>query len=346
MCPPLRTRQDPPRGTLPRLEHHLTTRTFRGLGLAASLVFAVKPSYPSRMDAVLPLTSRDVERFEILWSSLERFVTGLDTLWIVVPEHQHEQLRARLPTKHRLGGRVRLESELDFLPTLRAFPKTHGWYRQMLLKLQAARRVQSQYYLTLDADVVACRAVDLDQLCSGGKAPCHVDHQDLHPKWYEAAADVLGSPLPRRNVSHGVTPAILHAPSVQSLLETVATRWRQGAYCGGLRGLKQRFGKALVWLKRAQVDPAIAYLCWSRPWAEYALYFSYLELTDQFTGHFEEVTEGIYGVEGSVWHADSFSAWDPSPQFAGSGPPYFMVVQSNASIPVEQIKARLYPLLG
>lgn len=299
------------------------------------------------MDAVLPLTTRDLERFSILWASLERYVSGLSTLWIVVPDSQHTALSAALPRNGSLGCTVRVESELDFLPTLRAFPKTGGWYRQMLLKLQASMRVGSEFYLTLDADVVACRSVDLEALCASGKAPCHVDHADLHPKWYRAAADILGAKLPRSAISHGVTPALLHAPTVQSMLGVLSRRWERGEYGTGLRGLKQRLGKLQAWFYGSK--PAsdgdlagwCAYLCCSRPWAEYALYFSYLEQSGQFGRHFAEGAEGLYSVSGSVWHTESFAEWDPAPLFAGSGAPYFAVIQSNAFLPVGDVKERL-----
>lgn len=302
------------------------------------------------MDAVLPLTSRDVERFEILWQSLERFVTGLDELWVVVPEQQYTQLAQSLPKIGVHGTRVRVESELEFLPTLRAFPKTRGWYRQMLIKLQAAKRVASSYYLTLDADVIACRSVDLDALCEGSKAPCHVDHQDIHPKWYDAARDILGAAPPRVGISHGVTPALMHAESVRSLMDLLTQRWASCSYGTGLRGLKQRFGKVQSMFRgHDELSPEegwCAYLCWSRPWAEYALYFSYLELTGQFASHFREVKEGLYSVEGSVWFAESFPTWDPAPLFTGHGAPYFAIVQSNAAIAVSQLRARLTAHLG
>lgn len=299
------------------------------------------------MDAVLPLTARDAERFEILWASLERFVTGLDTLWVLVPDHQRAQLAQTLPTHNTQGTRLRVESELDFLPTLRAFPKTGGWYRQMLLKLEAAKQVTSDFYLTLDADVLACRSVDLDTLCSGGKAPCHVDHQDLHPKWYRAAADILGATSPRSAISHGVTPALLHAPSVRTMLDVLSARWNAGHYGKGLRGFKQRYGKLQTWLGKSssanptQIAAWCAYLCWSRPWAEYALYFSYLEHSGQFSKYFREATEGLYAVQGSVWNDAAFATWNPAPLFEGEGAPYFAVIQSNAFIPVSDVKARL-----
>jgi hypothetical protein len=216
----------------------------------------------------------------------------------------------------------------------------------MLLKLRAATRVGSAFYLTLDADVVACRAVNLEALCNDGKAPCHVDHRDLHPKWYRAATDILGARLPRPAISHGVTPALLHASSVRSMLGVIGKRWDDGAYGAGLRGLKQRLGKLQGWLYRTRSPHAhaleswCAYLCFSRPWAEYALYFSYLEQSGQFERYFREASE-LYSVSGSVWHAETFATWDPSQLFEGKGPPYFAVIQSNAFIAVGDVKERL-----
>lgn len=292
------------------------------------------------MDAVLPLTHNDLDRFELLLRSLSHRVTGLGTLWLVVPDHQLEAIRGALPQQERL--RVRLEGESAWLPELELFPRAHGWYRQMLLKLEAANRVQSEFYLTLDADVIAARPVDLEALTASGRAPCHVDRQDLHPKWYGAAQDLLGLTLPRQCISHGVTPALLHAPSVRSLHQHLSDRWTQGRYGHGLRGVKQRLGKLRTLLRPgATVEPWRALLLCSRPWAEYALYFSYLEATGNFEHYFDERDQCLYSIRGSVWSEQEFAAWDPKAWFDGEGPPYFVVVQSNTHVPASVVRERV-----
>ena len=296
------------------------------------------------MDAVLPLTAADLERFEILRRSLVRNVVGLDTLWVIVPDADLPAISVAV--SQSLGPQLCLVPELSWLPELKVFTRVGGWYRQMLLKLEAANHVRSDFYLTLDADVIATRKHDLNELCVGGRAPCHVDHQDLHPKWYAAARDLLGLPLPRAGISHGVTPALLHAQSVRRLQEHLARRWEGGRYGTGLRGFKQRLGKARTWIEPGSaVEPWRALLACSRPWAEYALYFSFLEATGSFERYCEERDECLYSVHGSVWSEKAFASWDPKSSFQGSGPPYFIVVQSNTHIPADAVAKRVAPYL-
>jgi len=50
----------------------------------------------------------------------------------------------------------------------------------------------------------------------------------------------------------------------------------------------------------------------------------------------------------SLWHADEKqipAEWNPAPAFAGQGPPWFLVAQSNTGISAEAYRQRLEPLL-
>ena len=62
---------------------------------------------PEKLDAVLPLTLADYERFEILDYSIQRFFECLGTLWIVVPDKEFKEL-----------GRTDLKEECRSTPAI------------------------------------------------------------------------------------------------------------------------------------------------------------------------------------------------------------------------------------
>lgn len=258
---------------------------------------------------------------------------------MVAPHAQVAQLK--LPARAG-GAELCVLSELELAPEFELFTKVGGWYRQMIVKLAAAERVQSAFYLTLDADVVATREVDLNALCAGGKAPCAVTHQDLHPRWYAGAEAIIGAPLPRRGISHGVTPTLLHRDGVRALCKHLSERWARGSWSSGLRGWKQRLGRGYAWVAgKPGFEAWRALLCCSSPWAEYALYFSFLEWAGKFDTFHYETAEALYSAEQSIWFPEDVSKWDPQRVAQGGAP--FIVLQSTAGIPIEQFRSWVEP---
>jgi hypothetical protein len=293
------------------------------------------------LDAVLPLRAMDLDRFELLDRSLARFVSGLETLWLVVPRGDVEQIQRFVATRAR-HARIRVESELTWIPELAAFPRLGGWYRQQLCKLEAANQVTTDCYLTLDADLIATRALDLKTLVVDGRAPCSVDHRDLHPRWYGGVARILDAPLARSGIAHNVTPTILNRRGVQSLHAYLDQRWRSRQYARGFCGLKQRAARLIARTKGLR-DAAgwRVTLIASAPWAEYALYFSFLEIRGTFAEYHREVSQALYTVGDSVWFDRDFERWDPARVFASDAPHYFVVVQSTAGIDAARLGARV-----
>lgn len=289
------------------------------------------------MDAVLPLIARDVPRFELLYRSLQRRVTGLDRLLIVVPDSQYAELRQSLQASAR-GPAIEVMPELTLAPELRVFSGLSGWYKQQIIKLEAANHVASDFYLTLDADVLATRDLHLPSLCASGTAPCAVAYGDWHPRWYAGAQALLGQRLPRTGIAHTVTPTILHRRAVVALTEHLDARWQAHRYSPGLRGWKQRFGRLYAGTNSARGELCgwRLLLCCSRPWSEYSLYYSFLEANGLFETYHHETAEPLYARDQSVWHARDAETWDPS-KLRADGPP-FVVLQSTAEIPLDKLR--------
>lgn len=286
------------------------------------------------MDAVLPLTLRDVERASILLESLAARFSGLGTLWVVCPDHELVAVERAL-RRGCLALRLQFLGETSLVPEFALTPWLEGWYRQQLVKLAIFEQVRSPLYLTLDADVICTKRVTPSLLAPNGLAPCHVTARDLHPDWYRGSEAVLGLDARRRGVSHNVTPAVLHRDGVAELARYLDRKAGILAFAPGLRGIKQR-----VLCARARRNRRQSFAGWrlllaaGTPWTEYALYYTFLEATGRFERFHEQRSDCIYDLDGSFWRADSreFAAWTPRDTTSHEGAPWFAVVQSNTNV--------------
>lgn len=297
-------------------------------------------------DAVLPLTLRDAERAEFLFESLAQNFTGLRRIWVVCPDTQRAELADRYRSR-RYAFELCVESELKVVPEFALKLRQSGWFRQQMIKLAIFERIESELYLTFDADVVCTRPVSAEQLAGTGRGACFVSQQNIHDYWYERVETVLRVRAPRRGVSHNVTPALLHRRAVDDLRSVLEEKIARGEYSRGLRGWKQRWHIGLT-RHHAEYAAWRVYLMAARPWTEYALYYTFLEATGRFERYHYYAPYCIYDVERSLWHAANGelpSAWDPSPAFSGEGPPWFLVAQSNTGIGADAMRRKLEPLL-
>lgn len=267
--------------------------------------------HPSGIDAVLPVISRDLARVPLLFDSLERHCPDLATCWIVTPAGDLEAFRPFAV------GRYRLLDEAELVPK-RPGPLARrrlgdaGWYVQQIVKLAIAERIETPFYLTLDADIMCARTVRVDDLVVGGRGVVQVARDAIHSDWYEQAEKALG--LPRSGWRHGVTPAVLAKAAVAELAAFVGGRdWR--------RTLLERL-----------------------PWTEYALYHTFLEATGRFDAHHVRVERDLLYGE-SVWGPEQFETWDPVRAFGAPESPFFAVIQSKAGIDPARVRERVAPLL-
>lgn len=161
------------------------------------------------IDAVLPLIFRDMERAEFLFESLAKKFSGLRKIWIVCPDAQVEHISARL--KGRVFPfEISIEPEFKIVPELVLRPNLSGWFRQQLIKLAMFDKVESDLYLTLDADIVCTRNLTAQQLIGDGKGACYISSECKFENWYSRARDVLDLKDNDPTVMHNVTPALLH----------------------------------------------------------------------------------------------------------------------------------------
>ena len=297
---------------------------------------------PGKLDAVLPLTRADYERFRILDYSVERFFECLNVLWIVTPDRDYGELSAKIS-----NPRYRVLPESELIPELRYYQRISraiaavrlkknqrlGWFIQQLVKLGIAPAVETDFYVTLDADVVCIKPVKFDALVRDGKGVTNTTTEDWHAEWYGWAERVLG--MKRSGLTYGVTPALFNKMAMLKLH-------------GYLTSQTSRPVRAIGRLMPSQSALEAACLSWRSyllrniPWTEYGLYNTYLENTNQFDQfHFAGGVHAIYDTYNSVWFAEHMGNWDPAKAHDES---FFMVLQSRVGMRPEYILKRLQEL--
>lgn len=292
------------------------------------------------IDAVLPLRAQDYERSRMLLLSLGRhFKTG--KVLVVVPASQVEAIRQRIDSETFETPPIDVLPEQEVVPEFHRHPRMKGWYKQQLIKLAAADWVSAPYYITLDADVVCTRPVTAALVLKDGKAPCFVLHGRYHASWYRNTRKVLALSAPRPAITHNVTPAILAVNGVRQLAAALEERVRQRQFSSGWLGFRQRLS-----LRRQDGPQWRAFLAASVPWTEYALYYTFLEESGSFDAHHFVSEQALYASD-SIWrnNQEEFVHWSPTELFEGDGPPFFVVVQSNTQLSLEEIRNKFEPYL-
>jgi hypothetical protein len=280
------------------------------------------------VDAVLPVTAKDVLRARILLLSLDRFFQGLDTCWVIPPDRDLETVRKELSS---IGLHLRFLPESEIVPEAlsREFrsqptpghPGLTGVMVAQLAKIGIGELVAGDFYLTLAAGTVCTRPTQLSDLIVSGRALATVIASDADKAAasvrtrYQEAADVLALPLPAR--FHGECPALLS--------REVSVRLRE--HLVRLSGGPGRQPGEGEWRR---------YLIQHQPWTEHALYGTYLDamgLFDRF--HFNGGPSAFYG--NSVCSAADFATWDPASSFAADAPWHFSRVQTSAGVSGDEL---------
>lgn len=169
-----------------------------------------------RIDRDHPVS--DLDRFIALGvPSLDRFLAAgaVEELIVIVPERDVAETARRLAAATR--RRFRVVGERELIPQVDA--SVPGGRKQQLIKLAAAGIVRTEWFITLDADVVAARPLDADFLLPGGRAIWQREDAGMQLEWWQNSARVLRSSTqvaPGQAV-FGVTPAILHTASARGL---------------------------------------------------------------------------------------------------------------------------------
>ncbi|CAM9862490.1 unnamed protein product, partial [Discosporangium mesarthrocarpum] len=170
------------------------------------------------LSAVLVVTLDDAGRAATLMATLK--VQGAMDIFrdffVVVPDRDKVALGillSSLPRVTVVADSMLFSGEGEGLGNDGMDPSWEGYAIQMAVKLHAARLMRTEFYLTLDADVLCTKwGLSLEEdLLPGGKGNFVDEGRGVHPAWWTASANLLQVEL--QDISSregfGVTPAVL-----------------------------------------------------------------------------------------------------------------------------------------
>ncbi len=205
-----------------------------------------------RVDLVLPVNparNQDGERMRICLSSLARHMdpNGVGELLIVVPDGATPaSCVARTWQGDLVPFKTKVVRDSALLGSNAWQKRAGGWYTQQFVKLAAARHLSSDFYVTLDSDVVLTRATSFEDLVPNGRAATLYYERSVHANWWCGSAQILDVAPELERPAMGVTPAVLSAriarelvafleerdsaPWYRSLVEFIDVRKRNGTW--------------------------------------------------------------------------------------------------------------------
>jgi hypothetical protein len=239
----------------------------------------------------------------LLTSFLKQFrQTDLAGFLVVAPARDLQLLSATIRSLTS-DPRYKLLDELDVCPEIGKFiqPDTgeiSGWRAQQVVKLAASEYVSSQYYVTLDSDIICMHRFGYDQLVKDGLAMTNceqpADYMRLYTGSfalaemstkilrYRKSGEILGcGPCTHAESGrfYGETPVVLRADMVSRLQAQMSERY-----------------------SRHWVEVLAA----KRGWTEYGLYYHFLEMTGQMDACcFYTGCNTVLDLERSVWHSSA-----------------------------------------
>lgn len=240
-------------------------------------------------------------RLNLLLSSfLSRFnLDHLGRFIIICPSEQIRFIR-ELVISHTHDSRFVVMNELEVCPeiALAVDPQSgelRGWYVQQVLKLAAAEIIDTEFYLTLDSDIVCLKSFDFDSLIIDGRAYANI----------ETTRDYLRLYLPEfARIEHGVKASrmqfsahILKYQRAQNLDGTYFGETPVVMHTESVREMGEHIQKSFSrkWT---------ALLAINKGWTEQNLYFQFLELSNRFKSYYRAVgCNHVLHLEKSVWQA-------------------------------------------
>jgi hypothetical protein len=304
---------------------------------------------------VLPLVSKDLSRSSVLFESLCQITssTCIHSMLIFTPDKDLETVKQDLERfNNLLTFPLFFYSEKILFSNPYAVDGSFSYAIQMSVKLLASKLINTEYYITLDADIILLRPFSISQLliqydcesstyigCSTRRAIYHQEAKSVHGDWWRGSSKFLfghdmyidqsndlyfgirhqSSATDIDGLGFGVTPAILS--TYGSLLTLNFIQYsRTAAYCQTKNITFDDTPYEKLWLQSFGSDHV---------WSEYTLYRTVLDQLNIFkllhTPEFDELHLHCH----DVWYAEDLP-WNRS-LAVESNSCLFSVVQGTAN---------------
>jgi hypothetical protein len=200
----------------------------------------ITESAPFALTGILPLTLADLGRSALLLRSMNTcgMLEELVSLIIVTKDAEWKAIRGIFEHGYGNGGKIKVLPESLILLSLASTAEAtatavvEGYAVQMLIKLAVAKFVETEFYITLDADVI-CTASPFssEQFLFHDESGCvRATYEDeprhVHPTWWKDSGAFLGIDVAYADKGgFGVTPAVLSATGSLFTLRLLEHRW-------------------------------------------------------------------------------------------------------------------------
>jgi hypothetical protein len=238
----------------------------------------------------------------MLRSFFKGFDAGaLETFVVVCPDKEYSAVK-QIAEEAVHDKRIAILDENSFFPMCgldcRELAGLSGWQIQQIVKLCFARVCKTEWYLTIDSDIVLIRALSHGDLFPDGvralagvetaadydrlyKADFSAAETAAKSRYYLASQQILGYDRPpsRAGVFFSETPVLIHKSSAVELLNHI---------------------------EHLHSEDLVSTLSKHQGWTEYSLYFQYLEMSGEFDKNY--ICGGcnaVLSLEKSVWQPSS-----------------------------------------
>lgn len=266
---------------------------------------------PNSIDCVLPLHAKDFDRFELLKLSMRKYWTVEGSICVVTPKDDCEAASKLVSDAPQFVVR----SETEILPELES-STVEGWWKQQAIKLAFHQFTDTEFYLTLDADCIAVRSIQYDDLVVAGQGLTQYEAIETHEDWYALSAIALDMPFPQGDAV-AVTPFLFATENVANLCEY----------------LEGRLGKHWSNVFARALGPT-----------EYTLYHIFASAMGQWEKHHRCKGDSLGMFGNCIWQDGDQANWKATDSF--EDPDFlFSVLQSNTSVSVDWIQERVLAYL-
>lgn len=301
--------------------------------------------------AVIPLhlgnyrDQRDPQRVCILLKSLNVFdpENVIDEI-IFILNDRNDTICSNI-RNHEGDKKLTFIHELDVAPVLDSLRTLHGWKKQQILKLAAHSVVRTDFYLTLDADIICSKLLTYEAFVQDKKGLVQKDKKFglgsyfNRLVWWFASAQVLRTTPKFSEEGVAVTPFLF---STEACRHTVR-------YLGELNESTSDNWTEVLFHHHNRSDQTDN--VGSLNWTEYSLYFLSLQklgMFDQYhffgdsrsSKHCELLSKNSFGF---IHSPRNFENWSASCCFSVRDPALFFAVQSRSEVDPEKIKKKIEP---
>jgi hypothetical protein len=282
------------------------------------------------IDLVLPVNPRrgdDYERMRICLSSLERYLDpeAVGRLFLVVPDNVIKSSVRAWTWQARLAPfRTEILNDRELIGLNEQRRRLGTWYVQQFVKLAVAERVESDFYVTLDADILMTRPTRFEDLVVGGRALTRSTNRAVHASWWRASAELLGTEPRLDAPGMGVTPAVLSTELVRGLLRELRASYGDPWYRGVVDFIDDQKARGVY-------DPALP----SPVPTEYTLYYLFAE-KHGLTSRYHVMSDALW-CEQQVFSESELADLPARLRATHTDPGRFLVLQSVLGLSPERV---------